>query len=205
MKKRITIIGCGPGDANYLLPVAQKAIAEADIVLGHERLLQLFSHTNTAPLPAHSQDAIAVVEEHLGKGSVVVLASGDTGLFSITEKLVEHFGAEKCQVFPGISSVQVAFAKLALSWDDARILSAHGRTPEIRAEELATCKKIAILGGTTNAQQWVGSLAAELETTHKLIVCENLTLPKEQIREMKPGQLAEEEFCSLVIFLLIRR
>ena len=34
----ITIVGCGPGSADYLMPVAHKAIAHAQVLVGAQRL-----------------------------------------------------------------------------------------------------------------------------------------------------------------------
>ena len=60
-------------------------------------------------------------------GPVVVLASGDPGFFGIVRALRARGLAPA--VIPAVSSVALAFARLGLDWDDALILSAHGRDP----------------------------------------------------------------------------
>ncbi len=68
---------------------------------------------------------------------VCVLASGDPGFFGAVRALASRFGRDALEVVPGVSSVALAFARLALPWDDAVVVSAHGRSPG-PALELAT-------------------------------------------------------------------
>ena len=60
-------------------------------------------------------------------GHVAVLASGDPGFFGIVRALRAR-GIEP-HVIPATSSVTLAFARLGLDWDDALVISAHGREP----------------------------------------------------------------------------
>lgn len=72
---------------------------------------------------------------------------GDPGLASLAKLVLRRFGLHACEVLPGISSVQVAFARLGLDWLDARILSAHARLPLAVLGELSDYAKLAILAG----------------------------------------------------------
>ena len=78
--------------------------------------------------------------------------------------------------------MQAAFARLGVDWQDARIVSAHGRTPQLGGEELPKCDKLAVLGGTAEALRWTAWAAGVLEATHDAYLCENLTLDGERIR-----------------------
>lgn len=205
-RPRITIVGCGPGGPEYVTPAARAAVAGAAVVLGPKRLLRLFpeSQSRHAALPAHVEPALQTVAEACGSGRVAVLVSGDPGLFSLAKALVERFGSPCCQVVPAVSSLQVAFARLGLDWSDARILSAHGRLPSESADELRRSDKIAVLGGTGEAVHWVAELAEQLATSHSLFVFENLTLPDETVRRLRPGELRSAELSSLSLMLLVR-
>ena len=74
-----------------------------------------------------------------------MLVGGDPGLYSLAQRVVRRFGREQCEVVPAVSSVQVAFSRLGIDWADARILSAHGRTPDATAADLQRIDKIAVL------------------------------------------------------------
>jgi len=206
-RNKLFIVGCGPGGPEFVTPAAQRAVAQAQAVMGSARLLRLFPESGERqfPLPPAVAPAIEAVAERLQAGSVAALVSGDPGLFSLARPLVEHFGKENCEIIPAVSSLQVAFARLGLDWADARIISAHGRVPEATADELSDSAKIAVLGGTREATAWVGQLAERLQPTHTLFVCENLTLPEEAVREVQPGELGRMELCSLAIMILVRR
>ncbi len=134
-----------------------------------------------------------------------MLVSGDPGLHSLAANVIEHFGREQCEVVPAVSSVQVAFARLGLDWADARILSAHGRIPQITADELGQADKIAILAGTAEAIRWSAGMASALEASHAAFLGENLTLDGERFQQVTPEQLGQIDAASLSIVLLIRR
>jgi precorrin-6y C5,15-methyltransferase (decarboxylating) CbiE subunit len=204
---KITIVGCGPGAADYVTPAAHRAVAEAQIVVGSPRLLTLFPDASPAQIlvgadVAAALDQMAAV--HDGR-SMAVLVSGDAGLYSLAQHVLGRFGRERCRVIPGISSLQVAFARLGLDWANARVLSAHGRLPQIDAAELTAVDKIAILAGTSAGLQWAARAAQSLHESHAGFLCENLTLADERVRPLTPDELARCDAASLSIVLLIRR
>jgi cobalt-precorrin-7 (C5)-methyltransferase len=205
----IALVGCGPGSADYLTDAARQAVARADVLFGAPRLLALFPDSRAqerVPVDAHVEGLLEQIAAQRQAGrQIAVLLSGDPGLFSLAQRVIGHFGRDQCHVIPAISSVQVAFARLALDWLDARILSAHGRTPEVTADQLCPLDKIAILAGVPTALRWSGVMAQALGATHAAFLAENLTLPEERLRELTPAQLQTTEASSLSIVLLIRR
>ncbi len=134
-----------------------------------------------------------------------MLVSGDPGLHSLARNVIQYFGRAQCEVVPAVSSVQVAFARLGLDWADARILSAHGRIPDIAADDLARADKIAILAGTTEAIRWSAGMAVALAASHRAFLAENLTLDDERFQPVTPEQLGRIDAASLSIVLLIRK
>ncbi len=212
----ITIVGCGPGSPLYLTEAARQAVARAEVVVGNKRLLALF------PAPSSeggdwggtggrfvgsadiSPQLEAIAEGVAAGRKVAVLVSGDPGLFSMAAKVVRRFGAAACEIIPGVSSVQVAFARLGLDWSEAKIISAHGRIPQITPDMLQPFDRIAILGGTREALCWSAQTARAL-SCHAVVLCENLTLADERVRPLSPDELEAFEAASLAIILLIRQ
>jgi len=204
----VAVVGCGPGSPQYLTDAARQVVAAADVLAGSRRLLNLF--------PDHAGEHFAwnadiaslldQVERTRGAGRrVAVLVSGDPGLCSLARRVIERFGRRAVEIVPGISSVQVAFARLGLDWTHARIVSAHGRTPEIAPDELPRGGEIAVLAGSREALQWSAATARSLESSHAAMLCENLTLPDECVRPMTPDQLDAATVSPLSLVLLIRR
>ena len=187
---------------------SRQATARAEVLAGSRRLLDLFPEHPGLRLAVGADlgsllDGVA--QQHAAGRSVAVLVSGDPGLFSLAAKLVRRFGREPCEIVPGVSSVQVAFARLGVDWVEARILSAHARIPQVAVEELARHDKIAILAGTPEALGWAAQLAGALRISHTAYLCENLTLEDERVQAVAPEDLAAADASSLSIVLLIRR
>ena len=205
---KLVIVGCGPGSPQYVTLAAREAAAGADVLVGGRRLLQLFPDSSAERIVVET-DISAVLEQiaaRRGAGRrVAILVSGDPGLYSLAQNVIRRFGRKSCDVLPAVSSVQIAFARLGMDWADARILSAHGRMPEVQADELAGTDKIAILAGTREAQRWSAAMAAAIEASHAAYLAENLTLDDERFRQVTAEQLAGADVASLSIVLLLRR
>lgn len=205
---KIYIVGCGPGSVDYVTPAACAAVEEAQVLIGAGRLLELFPDSPARTIGFDSDTRLLLTELQvlLKQGqNVAVLVSGDPGSFSLARPIVQKFGVDVCKIIPGVSSIQVAFARVGLDWTDAKIFSAHARTPQLSADELRSAEKIAILAGTPAALELIAALAGKLEQTHELVLCENLTLPDERVRTVKPSQLVAGGASSLAIALLVQR
>jgi precorrin-6y C5,15-methyltransferase (decarboxylating) CbiE subunit len=207
VKELITIIGCGPGSAEYLTQAARQAAGEADFMIGSKRLLALFPEVACEKVAegADTAKVIKEIEARLGKGKIAVLVSGDPGLHSLARPVIQRFGAAKCRVAPGISSVQLAFARIGLEWSDAKIISAHSADPAMDFTSLCAENKIAVLGGRKESAVWVRRLAEKLDDDRAIFALENLSLPNEKVHEVKPCELDGGEYASMTIFLIIRR
>lgn len=201
----LTIIGCGPGGPDYVTAQARDAVSAARVLIGSRRLLNLFDPDAPAiPCPARSAEAIGLIEKHLAEGPVTVLVTGDPGLCSLATPLVKHFGADRCQLIPGISSVQVAFARLGLDWRDAKIISSHADLPADSFQELTAFGTIAVLGGGSRSVEWIQSFCNALGTGYSLHLCENLTLESESIRRITPDGLMSIQPQSLSIYVVTK-
>lgn len=92
------------------------------------RLQELASHI---PLSVHSISPVAVavesIKEKLKTSNVAVLASGDPLFYGIGKRLLAEIESESIQFYPALSAIQRAAALCKTHWDDATILSLHGR------------------------------------------------------------------------------
>lgn len=187
MQNKITIIGCGPGGKAYMTFQAADAIENAQIIAGSTRLLETYAPDMTARayLDGNYKDGLDEIAPHFENGRrIAVLVSGDVGICSLAKLVVTRFGIENCYLIPGISSVQVAFARLGQSWKDARLLSAHGRNLDVEVDQLRQNPAIAILCGTSNDWPEVWAICDALRSTHRVYLCDNLTLDTETIQEV---------------------
>lgn len=134
LKHKIIVAGIGPGNPAYMVPEALAAIKAARVLVGGQRALDQFARGDgqqeTMAIRGDIPAVMAFIREHLAASDVVAMVSGDPGYYSLLDALRREFPLECIQVIPGISSVQLAFARLALPWHDASLLSFHGRVPE---------------------------------------------------------------------------
>ena len=204
---KIVIAGCGPGHADYVSLAVHKAVTPAEVLVGAQHLLDLFPQSQCQQIVVHG--AMASVLDKLAAlndKKICVLVSGDTGIFSLARLIINRFGRNNCQLIPGISSVQVAFARLALDWSDAFFISAHGRVPHVDSTELARYAKIALLAGDDTAVCWAADRLAELKDNYMAISCENLTLPTEKISEFATAEsLRQASLPARTILLLLKK
>ncbi|MBI5637177.1 MAG: precorrin-6y C5,15-methyltransferase (decarboxylating) subunit CbiE [Nitrospinae bacterium] len=206
-KKPITIIGCGPGSAAHLTEEARQCAAGADIMIGSQRLLDLFPRHGGEKIVegVNIEKVIREIAARRGKGNIAVLVSGDPGMCSLARPVIRHFGIASCRVVPGISSVQLAFARVGLDWYGAKIVSAHAADPSADFSPYLNEDKIAVLGGRTESAAWMRRLAASLGGGRVLYVCENLGLPEEKVAAVNPEELDGGAIGSLAVFLLVRK
>ncbi len=174
---KVLVVGVGAG-REHLTPEAAQAIASAKAFAGGREALRV------APqgMPTHEirniEDALRFVEEHLRSGNVAVLTSGDSTLYSILEVLRRRLGEEVLEVVPGVSWVQVCFARLKRCWNGVRVLSLHGRS----LEELGELSgDVAILCDPTNTPQRVAAHLLELVGDRRCAVCDCLCSPGERV------------------------
>jgi cobalt-precorrin-7 (C5)-methyltransferase len=203
----IAIVGCGPGALDYLTSAARQTIDAAEVLVGAPRLLDLFpaATAERVPVSACVSAALDRMAEHVGLRPVVVLVSGDPGVCSLSQPVIRRFGLDCCWIVPGVSSLQVAFARLGLDWLDARLLSTHAYVPEVDAAALGQENKIAILAGNSANMPWVVSLAGALEKTHRIYLCEDLTLPEEKVLCVSAHELGERSVASRTVVMLVAK
>jgi len=206
-KKKIIIVGCGPGAESYITPAARAAAARADVLIVSRRLMGFFPEVVAERIDS-GVDIDGTINEMASRRDagqqVVLLATGDPGIASLAQPVIQRFGRENCEVIPGISSIQVAFARLGLDWQDAKIISAHGSDPEESAAELRHVGKIAILGGREGSLRWAADRIPELGKGRRVFLCEDLTLPNEKFREVRADELIRIPVSSRAIILIIQ-
>lgn len=179
----ITVIGL---DGSPLAPADRAALRGARLVVGGRRQLA------AAPPPAGAAvielgplaPALAALAGH--EGDAVVLASGDPGFFGILRALRER--NLDCSVRPAVSSIALAFARAGLSWDDAQVVSAHGRDPRPAVNLCRAHPKVAVLTGPGCGPAELGAALAGWQ--RRLVVAEHLGTPAERVTECSPAEAA---------------
>ncbi|MFZ5632401.1 MAG: precorrin-6y C5,15-methyltransferase (decarboxylating) subunit CbiE [Bacillota bacterium] len=203
--RKIKVIGVGPGSPAYIAPAAASALREASLLIGGRRHLDSFAGRGQERfvLANNLEEMIALIRDRRESG-VAVLASGDPGMYGVLRFLLKHFAPGDIEVIPGISSVQLAFARLSMPWEDAVILSAHGRPAEKIKELAAGGEKVAVMTGTDNPPGKIFDIISRGKDKKTFYLCFDLSLPGEAIVKLKPGDVYPAEYrgrhnCVMVI------
>ena len=159
MKNKINVLGLGPGNLDYTLPVVLKEIEKSDVIIGGKRHIESLGKyaekKEYCYINADLQRVLDFIENNRAKKMSLIL-SGDTGFYSMLTFMRQHFKANELNVIPGISSIQYMFAKVSNYWNDAFVSSVHGRNTEY-VGKLREFGKIGLLTDNKNTPQRIGS------------------------------------------------
>ncbi len=205
---KIIVAGIGPGNPDFVLPAARKAIDSARVLVGGKRALADFaggcSGQETFPVGADIPAVMNFIREKLVSSDVVAMVSGDPGYFSLLDALLREFPKDIIDVLPGISSIQYAFSRLSLPWHEAEFISFHGRRPD---DERLAYKKGRLLGFITDTKQNSHSIPELLislgwPADTYFAVCARLSYDDEYIAETTLAKASEtilQTHCVLVV------
>lgn len=201
---RPKVIGIGDGGRQSLLPQYIEWIAASDVLVGGERQLQFFPEYPGEKITIKgglSELASRLKNEAEQGRLVVVLASGDPLFYGIGGYLASRFEVD---IYPGMSSVQLAFARMGQSWQDAYITSVHGRSMKGLAQRIDGKAKVALLTDETNSPGAIASYLLSFGMAeYRAFVAENLDGPEERCGWYELEELVERTFSPLNVTILI--
>lgn len=207
MGHTLYVIGIGPGHPDYMVPRAHKVIAEAHVVVGSARALEDFAVAGqkTFPITGKLGEMAAFVREELRFGNIAVLVSGDTGYYSLLPYLQRTFPETEIQVIAGISSVTFAFARLGEVWQDADLLSFHGRIPDSDKLAYRPGKKLGLLTDGDYNPARIAQILLEhgWPTDTKSAACERLSYEDEHIVRRSLEDIATLEGFSHSVLVVL--
>lgn len=199
MADRIVVIGVGAdGRLARPLPEGVRRVA------GGRRHLDVHAPSGpaTTVLAGDLDGALAEIEGTAG--TVAVLASGDPGWFGIVRRLAAAVGTERLEVHPAASSVAAAFARVGLAWEDAVVVSAHGREPGAAIAAALAHPKVAVL---TSPELTPAALASRLAAAgcgpRRVVVAARLGHDDAAVHETDLTRAADLEVADPNVVLLI--
>ena len=212
MTGKIYIIGIGPGSSEYLTRRAIDTVEMSDYTVGSTRAIELFDDVQNT-IPFNVKELLDTLEKGVKlavDGNVVsILSTGDPGFSGVLNTVLRLsdencFSRQNIEVIPGISSLQLAAARCHIQWDNANVMTFHGR------ENIEDILPVINNGKTTIAlpSRKVKDMAQFLldngvESDRKVTVCERLSYPDEKIVTTTLDEIASSEFtymCIIVIY-----
>ncbi len=218
MESKVYIIGIG---FKPLTGRARELVLKAGAIVASRRLAQVF-----AGYPEYAgakgrlvvindvEETMAYLRKTVGEEGepLVLLASGDPLFYGIARRTIKEMGQGRVEIIQDLTSIQIAFCRIKESWNDALLISLHGRgrgrgkgrPPSYRLEDLPRLTeeqvKIAVLtDGVNNPARIAGILAGR---DLVLYVCERLGYPDEAIISGSPEELAASAFREPAVVII---
>jgi precorrin-6Y C5,15-methyltransferase (decarboxylating) len=209
MAHPVTIIGLSASGTAALRPALRALIEQADFVAGGARHLEHFPGVRGERfrIANNLQELVKELLHRRETGRCVVLATGDPMFFGVGKFLSEQLGSGAVQVEPAVSSMQLAFARAGLSWQEAALASVHGR--ELRSTLLPLLGQ-GLIGLFTDPDNNPSAVARffldhELDD-YKAFVAEDLETPAERLRGwLQLADLLKEKTFASLSYLILRR
>ena len=191
LSQRVSLVGIGMGAEKTLTLEGKKAFDEAELLIGAKRMTEAVQRPGQMVLHEYRSDKIVeYIKAHPQYRTVAIALSGDVGFYSGARKLIDLLDGD-VQVICGISSVVYFMAKIGLSWDDARIVSAHGRDCNLISLIRHNPKVFSILGTEDGVARLASRLVAYGMGDVTLYVGENLSYENEKIFHASAAELTE--------------
>jgi precorrin-6B C5,15-methyltransferase / cobalt-precorrin-6B C5,C15-methyltransferase len=210
----IEVIGIGLDGTAGLSENVRQLIENATILVGSDRHLSYFpTHPAKKIVLGNFLEAIEFIKQNF-KENIVILVTGDPLFFGLGRLLLEKFPSEKLRFHPHLTSVQLAFNRIKVPWQDAKIISVHGRNlDELMPLLQQGVEKIAILTDNENHPGAIARFYQELDlpTYYDFWVCENLGDSNEKVAHFSAVEidrvvsLSNQDFASLNVVILLRQ
>lgn len=200
LHRSMKLIGIGDNGLASLFPQYRQWIEDCEVLVGGERVLDFFPHFTGEKIMI--KGGLSALVERLSEETrnTIILASGDPLFYGVGGYLAKKLDLE---VYPYMSSVQLAFAKMGESWQDAYVTSIHGRPMKGLAQRIDGKKKIALL---TDAENSPNALARYLKhfgmTEYRAFVAENLQGEDEKYDWYSLDEMETAHFSPLNVVIL---
>ncbi len=204
-KLQIILAGIGMGGKDSLTKEVRETIAQADILLGAERMIKPYQ-PRLEKRPFYLAEQIIpylreVQEKNLFEKSVraVILFSGDTGFYSGCQSVYDALtGAVRTgelrasvRVMPGISSVSYLAARIGESYHDAAVYSIHGKKlPNLTRRLASEPRSFLLMSGVEDVNRLGTALLKAGLTECEVVAGYQLSYKDEEIMRLDPRECA---------------
>jgi len=195
------VVGIGPGNRDYMIPLSLRAVEEADMLIGGERQLAMFRYLKKEEisLKGDYSSVFPRIRKELREKKIAILVSGDPGYHSLLGKISQEFSPEDYRVYPGLSSFQLAMTQIGKCWDQATLISLHGK--DLESVDLPRTGTLVMLTDRKNTPHRIaGKLMKVGRKGSTVYIAENLSYENERIRKLKIEDVKEEEntLCVMI-------
>jgi len=205
--EKVHVVGIGEDGLEGLSDRARKLVEGADLLIGENHTLALVPDAPGERLVVGTSVEEAVQRiEATPHGKVVVLAVGDPLFYGLARYLCDKLGKDRFEVVPHVSSMQLAFARVKESWEEAFLTNLATHEVQTVLEQIRGAEKVGLFTSDASPPSAVARTLLDLGIDYfTAYVCENLGSPDERVTQGELGEIAEHEFAPLNVMILVRK
>lgn len=206
--EKVYIVGISESGLAGLSPVARELVSQADLLVGDQEVLDLVTDLPAEKLEVTSDWATVCdrIAQELGRRRIVVLATGDPLFYGVARYLTDRIGKERVEIIPHVSTMQLAFARIKESWDDAYFVDLSQRDLEDILDRVRSAEKVGFFTSPVWPPYRIAQVLLESRMDYFIAyVCENLGSPDERITRAELEEIASMSFAPLNVMILVRK
>ncbi len=205
--EKVYIIGIDEQGLDGLTAAARRLIEGAELLVGEEQTLVLVSEVDAEQfvVDAGLDEAVERIDSAKQK-KIVVLAIGDPLFYGVARYLCDKLGKERFEVVPHVSSMQLAFARVKESWEEAFLTNLATHDLESVLEQIRTAEKVGLFTSETIPPSIVARTLLDAGLDYfTAYVCENLNSPDERVMHGELSDLVDQQFDPLNVMILVHK
>lgn len=204
---KVKIVGIGDDGLDGVTSSTKALIESADVLIGPDHVLRLLPKGKFRRIVVGNDmdELLKVVGENSDK-HVVFLTPGDPLFYGTARYLCERLGKDRFDVLPHVSSMQLAFARVKETWEDAYLTSVSSHPLEVIVEKIRVAAKVGLFTDDANPPKVVAQAMLDRGIDYFIpYVCENLGSPDERVTTGDLKEIASQDFSPLNVMVLVRR
>lgn len=207
-RSKLVIVGIGDDGLAGMTEAARRIVTEAEVILGAPATLSHLEGITARkePLEPEMPAALRQVRAALSAQRAVLVSGGDPLFYGVARYLCDRLGKDQFEVVPHVSSMQLAFARIKESWEDAYLTSLAGRPLEAIVDRIRTAEKVGLFSSDENPPNRLARALLERGIDYfRAYVCENLGSPDERVTQAELDELSTMQFDPLNVMILVRK
>lgn len=206
MSPAIHVIGIGDDGLEAMPATVRQVIADAEVLLGTESTLALVpkSKAERHTISTDLNQLVDTLEKNSGRRTAL-LVYGDPMFYGLARYVCDRLGKDRFVVVPHVSSMQLAFARVMESWEEAYLTDLAKHPLDAVVEKIRSAQKVGLF---TTDQCAPADVARALLARHidyfTVYVCENLGARDERVTRGTLAEIAGQQFSPLNVMILIR-
>ena len=205
---KIHIIGVGSDGLGGLTARAREILGGADLILGSDNALDLITglRAERFRVGPDLQEVVRLLEENFGRKKMVIVAGGDPLFYGVARYLCDRLGKERFEVLPHVSSMQLAFARVKESWEEAYLTNLATHPLASVLDRIRTAETAGLFTTETDDPSRIArELLAQGIDYFRAYVCENIGAPDERVTQGELADIQGMDFAPLNVMILKRK